>query len=278
MKPDNEQPKIVPPANPRKRYGKKLIYEHKDPGGSIQVLEDRNTRSLHFGGKEKQSAMNLKDHEELVLSYTKTMMAALLLKKSPKNILILGLGGGSMAKFLLKLYPECNINIVDNSEQVVQIAYDLFYLPKIPNISVFIADAKEFLAKQKSTQYDLIFIDVFDEQGMSDSVTGFTFFNRCRNLLARDGWVVFNLWYHPESLHQTMVYYIKKAFYHQILEIPSSCETNHILFGSEGILQPLTLSDIMGEAKLLKGKAGLDFPKLTKELHRHNASFFNESN
>ena len=62
-------------------------------------------RFLHFGLDTVQSAMRLDDPDRLSLRYTRKMMAFLLFNRAPERILLLGLGGGSLAKFCYRRLP-----------------------------------------------------------------------------------------------------------------------------------------------------------------------------
>ena len=57
----------------------------------------------------------------LELSYTREMMASLLLRppgRWPRNALLIGLGAGSLAKFIYRYLPECRITAVEIYRQV----------------------------------------------------------------------------------------------------------------------------------------------------------------
>ena len=83
------------------RYGGIVIHQSRDEHGTIEVVEDGAYRSLHFGSEPKQSSMELHNPIRLALTYTRAMTAALLFNDAPRSVLLIGLGGGSLAKFLL---------------------------------------------------------------------------------------------------------------------------------------------------------------------------------
>jgi spermidine synthase len=63
------------------------------------ILDCGSRRFLHLDLNAIQSAMQINDPNRLSLAYTRKMMAFLLFKPAPARILLLGLGGGSLAKF-----------------------------------------------------------------------------------------------------------------------------------------------------------------------------------
>src|SRR3954453_2696578 len=57
------------------------------------IIDNGRRRFLHFDFGAVQSVMELEDPRRLALAYTRGMMAFLLFNRSPKRILLLGLGG-----------------------------------------------------------------------------------------------------------------------------------------------------------------------------------------
>ena len=63
------------------------------------VYETLTTKALHFSISEIQSRMQVHKPLALDLDYTRTMMGFLLFNDRPDTIGMVGLGGGSLAKF-----------------------------------------------------------------------------------------------------------------------------------------------------------------------------------
>src|SRR3954464_3646611 len=83
------------------------------------VAQDGNSRSLHFTLGETQSAMRLDRPDELAIDYTRTMMGFLLLNPRPRNITMIGLGGGSLVKFCRRHLRLAPMTVVENNPGVV---------------------------------------------------------------------------------------------------------------------------------------------------------------
>ena len=81
---------------------------HKGMTGeeSVDVSEMDGVRSLYLGSETVQSAMRVKSPYALELAYSRGMMMFLLFMKHPKNVLIVGLGGGSIPKYIHHFLPE----------------------------------------------------------------------------------------------------------------------------------------------------------------------------
>ncbi len=79
----------------------------KPPPNDTPLLhEDKGELSLHFDFPTIQSRMLKADPEHLLLDYTRTMMGFLLFVPKPARIAMIGLGGGSLAKYCRRRLPD----------------------------------------------------------------------------------------------------------------------------------------------------------------------------
>lgn len=125
------------------KYSGTLIHCQRDAEGPIEVIEAHGVRSLHFGTEPRQSAMALATPDRLELSYLRAMLVGLVFVPDPRRILVLGLGGGSLVRFLLQHYPQAHIDAVESRAALVEVARTYFGLPEQPALRVRIADARE---------------------------------------------------------------------------------------------------------------------------------------
>src|SRR5258706_15484511 len=95
----------------------------------LVVSEERGVRHLHVGGEAIQSAMRLQDPFALELDYTRCMMAFLLFHPDPRRALMIGLGGGSLAKFFHRRLAGLRTHVVEYDERVIATARALFHVP-----------------------------------------------------------------------------------------------------------------------------------------------------
>ncbi len=103
-------------------------------------------------------------------------------------------------------------------------------------MNIFISDIKEYFRNIRSKVYDIIVLDVYDKEGMSDSIRGFSFMNACKSRLTENGVLIVNLWSEPEKIYKKMVYNIFKCFKSQAMILPVADRSNHIAIG---INQPI---------------------------------------
>src|SRR5262245_32783471 len=160
-------------------HEKGLVFSCHDEEGVIEVVDDLETRALYFGTSARQSAMSREEPHRLVLSYTRSMMSALLFTREPRSALVLGLGGGSLPRFLMLAFPMCRIDLVERRAAVVQVAHDYFHLARSPRLRTHVCDAEVFLREHPGRTYDLILVDLHDPRGTAPLVTEGRFFASC---------------------------------------------------------------------------------------------------
>src|SRR5512132_3183095 len=75
------------------------------------VRKGLTSQSLYFSIEEVQSRMQLQHPDALDLRYTRTMMGFLRFLPAPRAIAMIGLGGGSLAKFCHRYLPKARIDV-----------------------------------------------------------------------------------------------------------------------------------------------------------------------
>ena len=129
---------------------------------SIAVSDARGVRTLHVGGEAIQSAMRLGEPYALALDYTRCMMAFLLFHPEPREALMIGLGGGSLAKFFFRHLRKTVVRVVELDARIVAAAREHFELPPDDaRLSVEIGDGAEALAPECC---DLLVVDAFQDE------------------------------------------------------------------------------------------------------------------
>lgn len=175
------------------------IFRTRDEHGWICVHDDGLRRYLAFGNEVEQSCMLLSDPVRLEHVHTQAMMLGSLFVEAPRRATLLGLGGGSLAKCLLHLYPGCKVQAVELRAQVAAVARDFFALPQDPRMRVAIADAGAYLAERHKPN-NLIFADLFQADTMDAQQSDTKFLDACRAHLAPKGVLVANIWHSDPRL------------------------------------------------------------------------------
>lgn len=192
----------------------KVLYEKASAFGTIVVTEDDvGLRTLRFAkGGARQSVVKPGDPEYLALHYAPVMLSVLALAEEPRRILIVGLGGGTLAMFLRKHYPDAVIDVVDIDPEVVYVAQEFFGFREDSRMRAHVADGRQFIEKT-SQPYDVIFLDAFGSDSVPQHLTTQEFLRAVRRAVKPDGSVAGNLWsrgYNP--LYDSMVRTYQEVF------------------------------------------------------------------
>lgn len=111
---------------------------------------------------------------------------------SMNNILVLGVAGGSVIKTLVdEIKYKGTIIGVDIDPEIISIANSYFHLHKVPNLTIEIQDAFEFVLKTSRT-FDLIIIDIFQDTKMPSFLFDAYFIKQCLRILESKGYILFN--------------------------------------------------------------------------------------
>jgi spermidine synthase len=133
-----------------------------------------------------------------------------------KNILILGLGGGTVAKFSNKYWPEAKITGVELDPEMVRLGEKHLGLMNV-KVETYIQDAFEYLSNRKSkisNHFDLVFIDIFTGRSVPEKFTTESFVKEVKKILTNNGVAVFNCLYGGQNTSKTekFVKILKKVF------------------------------------------------------------------
>src|SRR4051812_16977495 len=129
---------------------------------SVYISERHGVRSLHIGSDTVQSSMRLAKPNDLELSYTRSMMGFLLFMPPPTRVLMVGLGGGSLAKFIFHRLPDARIQAVEVNPRVVAIARQCFHVPPDDErFEVTVADGAEHVQRE-DVFADVILVDGYE--------------------------------------------------------------------------------------------------------------------
>lgn len=114
-----------------------------------------------------------------------------------KNILILGLGGGTLAHLLSRAYPEVDITSVEYDEVMIQLAKEYFYVDKIPNHKIIHEDALRLVIEPEEndiapSSLDLLIVDVLNGDKYPDFGKTGNFISAVKRLIRPGGHVVFS--------------------------------------------------------------------------------------
>jgi spermidine synthase len=251
------------------------IRKPADDEETAYVSERFGVRTLHIGSDTVQSAMRLARPNDLELSYTRSMMAFLLFVPAPRHALLIGLGGGSVAKFMYHRLPSAHIKAIEVSSQVVAIARNLFHVPaNNARFEVLIDDGAQYILRD-DVSVDAVIVDGYDADAHAEELASAKFYVACRERLNAGGMFVVNLW-GGDRQFTTLLKRIESAFPEGTLCLPAERPGNVIVFGfrdDPGVLEWKTLA---ARAEKLEDDLGLEFPRFAahlRKMNRHDEKF-----
>lgn len=240
----------------------------------IEVVEEGDIRSLYFGGSVLQSSMKLFAPHRLTLSYTRYMTASLLIDDQPERVLVIGVGAGSLIRFLHHHFPAALIDGIDYSSKVLDLARSHFHLPSGSQVALHCCDGQAFLADRKEADnYDLILIDAFDTNGMSTTIYSSEFIERCRDHLAVSGLVCLNLWSGDRTRMEQVAADISDCF-ESVLELPVPHRGNVICLAGRGDILTSIINLDGSDLDLLQQRFEINYREMVRVCRKYNLTMF----
>jgi spermidine synthase len=219
------------------------------------VHEDGASKSLHFTLGELQSRMLTRRPCYLDVDYTRTMMGFLLFRPAPPHIGMIGLGGGSLAKFCYRQLPASRMTVLEINPHVMALRREFQVPDDDARFQVIAADGALFL-QTETPDFDVLLVDGFDQDGQPAALCSQRFYDDCFAALSADGVLVVNLHYdHPD--YPVFADRISRSFGGNAVEVLAVEKSNSIVFASRGpAISPRnmslsqSLSSLDGEARM----------------------------
>jgi spermidine synthase len=233
----------------------------------LVVSEERGVRHLHVGGEAIQSAMRLEDPFALELDYTRCMMAFLLFHPEPRRALMIGLGGGSLAKFFHRRLPGLRTHVVEYDERVIATARALFHVPADDaRLRIEHGDGAEALAPECC---DLLVVDGFEDEAASSTLVSQAFFDAAWCALEEPGILVMNVMDDDRCLDRHLQR-LERAFGGAVLAFRSLRDPNIVVLALKGAPGAVAWRELRARADALESRYGLPFPRYVERLRSMN--------
>ena len=234
---------------------------------SVELSEEGGVRFLHLGSSMIQSAMRLNAPNELELAYTRYMMGFLLFHPNPHDILMIGLGGGSLAKFVYHRLPLVRTVVVEINPEVVEAARRYFFVPgDDDSLQVRIADGSEYVASHPDTA-DVVIVDGFDDGYQVRALCTPDFYDGARDALKRNGVLVVNLLSSDKRFHDYMSR-IENSFNGRVASITVEPHGNVIVFAFKRSPGKKVWENLPARAREFETELPLPLMRLVDKLER----------
>jgi spermidine synthase len=167
-----------------------VVYRKDTRYHGLAVVDDEESRYLRFDSSF-QSGMFRDRPFATRFEYTDYFDLGLAYNPDARNVLFIGLGGGSAPKRMWRDFPELDLQVVEIDPVVADVAYRYFGLPRSPRLDVEIEDGRRFLAADER-RWDVIALDTFYADSIPFHMTTLEFLDLLRERLAPGGVVVVN--------------------------------------------------------------------------------------
>jgi spermidine synthase len=233
----------------------------------LTISEERGVRHLHVGGEAIQSAMRLDDPFALELDYTRCMMAFLLFHPAPRRALMIGLGGGSLAKFFHRRLAGLHTHVVEYDERVIATARALFHVPADDaRLTIEHADGVEALAPECC---DLLVVDGYENETTPAEMVSQAFFDAAWCALEEPGAFVMNVMDDDKDFDRHLRR-LENAFGGAVIAFQSLRDPNIVVIGLKGAPAAMEWPVLRARADALQKKYGLPFPRYVERLRSMN--------
>lgn len=222
--------------------------------------------ALHFDAWSVQSEMSIDLPDELVVSYTRAMMSFLLLEPAPKHVAMIGLGGGSLAKYCYRYLPETEITVVEINDAVIALRNEFAVPADDARFRVLLGDGAEFVAGAAG-QFDVLIVDGFDAAGLPARLSSQQFYDDCFASLPDNGIMVANLWGGYPHYHEYLAR-ICNSFSDRVAIVDAEDSVNKIVLAAKNVEFPPSPSAIRHHANLLGLSHPLNFQAKSNKLIR----------
>lgn len=238
---------------------------------AVEVAELDGVRHLYIGSDTVQSAMRLSQPDALELAYARGMMSYLLFQPQAKQILLLGLGGGSIAKFIYRHLPECVTTVLEIHAQVIHAARQYFLLPENDaRLQVIHGDGIAYV-RQPGEAVDVLMLDAYGSRGVVAEMVSQDFFDCCAARLSADGILVVNLW--GSDRHFDLYYErIQRSFSQRTLLLRTGKPGNIVVLAFAQQPKPWNGKQLRQHAAQLQQQYGLEMVKFLQQMLENDAS------
>jgi spermidine synthase len=228
------------------------------------IVDSGLRRSLHFNFDGVQSAMDLLDPDRLTLAYTRRMMAFLLFNGAPKRILLLGLGGGSLAKFCYRRLPEAAVTAIEVNSDVMALREEFQIPPDDDRFRVVHGNASEYVARTAICK-DVVLADGYDRSGLAPELDTVEFYQSAHRCLSPEGILVINLCGDLRG-REAHLRKLRQVFGEDFLTLPVRQDGNVIAFAFKAGCGGIRSEELEDRAPELKRRFELNFPRYVRRI------------
>lgn len=228
------------------------------------IIETASERRLHFSQDAVQSIMRLDEPDALVNAYTRKMMAFLLFNPDPKKIVMVGLGGGSLAKFCYRHLPNTRISVVEIDPRVVALREE-FHVPADDHRFRVVCDDGAHYISHSTEPIDVVMVDAFDPVGVAPTLAETDFYQQAASRVSPNGLLVMNFSGDVQR-YRLHIARIRAAFNGSTLLVPVIADDNLLVFAFKKRIHWPPPAKYESRAQRLQSQLALEFPHYLRRI------------
>jgi spermidine synthase len=221
---------------------------------------------LRFDRGTLQSRVVPKDPARLVLEYTRLVMGFLLFQPSPARIAMIGLGGGSLARYCALKLPDADFTAIEISPEVIALRDTFGIPPDGPRFRVRCEDGAAFV-RRDGEPLDVLIVDGFDRDGLPEALCTAAFYDCCRDRLAPGGVLVANLYADEAADHH--VERIHDAFAGKVVVIEADDSQNRVVFAGTDAAFPPSFDALVLRLRALEDHHPVGLAAIARKVLQH---------
>ena len=214
----------------------RVLARQKSPYAVVSVVERGRLRFLLLDGRI-QSGMDPRRPSHMPYTYSRLMGTAIAAwpgsaVDAPADVLVVGLGGGTLSRHLVRRYPNAHVEVAELDPVVVTFARKYFSVAE--RIAVHVGDGRKYL-ENHSKKYDVIALDAFGPNYIPPALMTREFLMLVKSRLKPGGLLTVNTWVSSRwTDHETRTY---QDVFPVLLELlhPDEPTTNRILIAGPSV-------------------------------------------
>ncbi len=172
-----------------------IIFDEYSAYHHILVEDSRGTRILWFNN-DRETLMSIANPNAGGFDYADFFHVPMLFDPTIKRVLVVGLGGGTIPKSYLAMYPGVRVEAVEIDPMVVRVAKRYFAVPNDPRLRIAAADGRNYLRRARGA-YGAIMLDAYASAPRGGYIPYHLatqeFFQLASNKLVNGGCLVYNV-------------------------------------------------------------------------------------
>jgi len=240
----------------------RCIYREEHEDAHLEIWDEGDLRSLWFDDVILQSQIHRHDPAILPNPVNRAMLAHLMFGPPLDRVMLAGCGGGAIARWLHASAPSVSGDAVELSSTVARLAREYFDFPPAvgSNWRLLINDVRDYLL-HCDERYDLILVDLEENQTTPNWLTSPAFLYSCRDRLSPGGALTLNLIVADPARTSEALLMIRTVFDGGILLVSDPDHDNLLVMAfADGLPQPPDDQRLTELGRLW----GIDFCSLAK--------------